>query len=412
MKIRTLVADDEFIICQGIQKFVDSHPDFSVVAVAEDGEIALEKAKEQEIDVFFVDINMPFLNGFEFIRALQENQPDAVIVIITGYDKFEYAREALKLGVFEYLLKPIMEEPFYEMLEKVKGRVLAREQENKYLAWAAMTLESNKQYLIGDLLKNALTGHLTSEELLFRGEYLGLDLPAAFTLTLIATDYVGERDVRGEWDEDLLYFMTENVAREVFGAAGQMSSCRDDFGNLVILSAPLAGEKEIMAFREVVENHAPVNCEVVQAGGDGISALQNAYAEATARLDELQGESTLIKALKADIEENYGRVDYALKDAAAAVGFSEPYISRVFSKETGSTFSDYLAAVRIRRAIALLADDRLKIYEVAEAVGYASQHYFPTSLKKSWVSAPRNIAKRINDKCNAAAVPFGRRFFR
>ena len=107
MKYRALVADDEPMIRRGICSFLGSNDDFEVVAEAEDGEIALEKAKTTAIDVFFVDINMPFLNGLDFIKELKKLYPEALVVIITGYDLFSYARKAVGLGVFDYVLKPL-----------------------------------------------------------------------------------------------------------------------------------------------------------------------------------------------------------------------------------------------------------------------------------------------------------------
>lgn len=106
MKFKALVADDEYMIRQGIIRFLNRYEEFEVVAEAEDGEMALELSMKTAVDVFFVDINMPFLNGLQFIEKLKQISPKALVVIITGYDCFEYAREALKLGAFEYLLKP------------------------------------------------------------------------------------------------------------------------------------------------------------------------------------------------------------------------------------------------------------------------------------------------------------------
>ena len=133
MKIKALVADDEYMIRRGIISFLNRYEDFEVVAEAEDGEMALELAQECSADVYFVDINMPFLNGLQFIEKLKGVQPNALVVIITGYDNFEYAREALKLEVFEYLLKPIMEDNFDEMISRVREKFQKENNEKKYL---------------------------------------------------------------------------------------------------------------------------------------------------------------------------------------------------------------------------------------------------------------------------------------
>ena len=97
MAYRVLVADDEYIIRRGIIRFLRKYEEMEIVAEAEDGGVAREFIENQEIDVAFVDINMPFLNGLGFIRQLKEISPKTVVVIITGYDDFEYAREGIRL---------------------------------------------------------------------------------------------------------------------------------------------------------------------------------------------------------------------------------------------------------------------------------------------------------------------------
>ena len=105
-------ADDEEIIRRGLAGFVRKDPDFHVAALAEDGEMALEMAQKQALDLVFVDINMPFMNGLSFVEKLLAFQPDVMVVIVTGYDDFHFVQQALRLGAADYLLKPVMEQPF------------------------------------------------------------------------------------------------------------------------------------------------------------------------------------------------------------------------------------------------------------------------------------------------------------
>lgn len=123
---KVLIADDEEIIRRGIAYFLKKDPEIQVVAQAEDGEMALDQAMEYRPDLLFVDINMPFLNGLDFIEKLKAVQPDALIIVITGYDDFKYAQKALRLGVFDYLLKPIMEKiPFTALCTRRRNNLAA-----------------------------------------------------------------------------------------------------------------------------------------------------------------------------------------------------------------------------------------------------------------------------------------------
>ena len=83
---KVLIADDEAIIRVGLARFVESDPEFRVVATAEDGRAALALAREHRPDLALVDINMPFINGIALTEQLVAMLPDIVIVIISGYD--------------------------------------------------------------------------------------------------------------------------------------------------------------------------------------------------------------------------------------------------------------------------------------------------------------------------------------
>lgn len=120
---KVLIADDEDIICRGLAGMVSKRQKLQVVALAEDGEIALEKAIETRPELMLVDINMPFLNGLEFIERIREVLPDVLIIIVTGYDDFEFVQKALRLGVADYVLKPVMEQSFFEVLDKAVERL-------------------------------------------------------------------------------------------------------------------------------------------------------------------------------------------------------------------------------------------------------------------------------------------------
>ncbi len=398
MGYKVLVADDEYIIRRGIISFLRQYDDFQLAAEAEDGEMAFELAKDISPDVYFVDINMPFLNGLQFIKKLKEINPRAVVVIITGYDRFEYAREALQLGVFEYLLKPLMEEPFDEMIQRIREKLLKEESEDKYLDWARSMLAQNRTYLASNFWQKALEGHYTREEIRERSQYLSLFLPEPFTVTVVSLDYQKMEDVKGTWNEDLLFFVAENIANEMFHGLVNPNSCQDRHGNLVVISkmvAQEAAEEQVETYCNMLESHLPVRSIVIQANGEDYGALAETYETAVSRLKELETGSAVIKDVKLYIEDNCSREDFSFQDAASHVNLSVPHLSRMFRREMGVTFIDYLTGVRIRKAIELLQNDQLKIYEIAELTGYANQHYFSNVFKKNLGVSPAEYRRLI-----------------
>lgn len=105
---KVLIVDDETIIREGVAEAIRGHcPEFGAILEARDGEEALNVALEAAPDVVITDIQMPNMNGLEFIEQLKAEHPDVAVILISGHDDFEYAQQGLKLGVSDYLLKPV-----------------------------------------------------------------------------------------------------------------------------------------------------------------------------------------------------------------------------------------------------------------------------------------------------------------
>lgn len=114
-----LILDDEDIIRQGIKKRIINF-DLNIGTIYEgaNGVEALEILKNNKVHIALVDINIPFINGLEFINQGIEVSKDTIFIIISGYDKFSYAQKAIEYGVFRYILKPINKKELKETLEE------------------------------------------------------------------------------------------------------------------------------------------------------------------------------------------------------------------------------------------------------------------------------------------------------
>ncbi len=137
-----LIADDENIIRRGLKSFVEKEEDFYVAGLAEDGQEALSLAEELSPDVCLVDINMPFVNGLDFIERLGKICPGCISVVVTGYDDFAYIQRALRLHVRDYLLKPVSEKDFTELMEKIRGILITKKKSSMADAWQSSSRES------------------------------------------------------------------------------------------------------------------------------------------------------------------------------------------------------------------------------------------------------------------------------
>lgn len=118
---KLMVVDDEQMIRDGIINFIiNSKIEFEVVGEAADGKQALEMMPELMPEVIITDICMPLLDGIEFIESAKLINPDLKVIIVSGYDDFEYAQKALRLGVFDYLLKPVQADRLVDILQRIK----------------------------------------------------------------------------------------------------------------------------------------------------------------------------------------------------------------------------------------------------------------------------------------------------
>ncbi len=115
-----LIVDDEPIVRNGICKMVPFH-DLKIDQVfqAENGEVAMSIFENNHIDICLLDINMPKMDGLEFARLAKEHQSDIKIAFLTGYDYFDYALQAIKVGADDYLLKPFSKKDVINLIEKL-----------------------------------------------------------------------------------------------------------------------------------------------------------------------------------------------------------------------------------------------------------------------------------------------------
>ena len=118
--VKLVVADDEERVCRLIVALGNwEELGIKVVGTAANGIQALELIRKEKTDILITDIRMPGLNGLELIEKVREISPDIKIMIISGYANFEYAQNALKQGVSDYLLKPINKDALNESLTKI-----------------------------------------------------------------------------------------------------------------------------------------------------------------------------------------------------------------------------------------------------------------------------------------------------
>ena len=131
---KAVLVDDEALIRDAISKTIQWETlGFELAATCQNAREVVKLLNEQPLDLVITDICMPFMDGLELSKYIYENYPQVMVVIISGYDDFDYAKQAVRYKVQDYLLKPITAAEFSQILQKIRGSLDKRVQEQRYL---------------------------------------------------------------------------------------------------------------------------------------------------------------------------------------------------------------------------------------------------------------------------------------
>ena len=165
--LNVLLVDDEKLERILIHKgYSWEENGFRIVGEAASGKEALEYMAYHHVDIVVTDINMPVMDGLEFSEKLLEKYPKCKVVIVTGFREFEYARKAIKLGVEEFLLKPINIKELAEVMNNLKNKLAKIKEEASKVAKLKESVEKNYDILKESLLLRLVEKRIDEEEAL------------------------------------------------------------------------------------------------------------------------------------------------------------------------------------------------------------------------------------------------------
>ncbi|WP_214627657.1 response regulator [Paenibacillus agaridevorans] len=222
MMLRLMIADDENLFREALRKSISwEELGYEICCEAENGDDALRKIHEFRPHVALVDINMPFLDGIGLAAEIKENNLNVCVIIITGYEEFTYARQAIEVGVDNYLLKPIDEEQLIKSLLTAKKKITRQMEELK------MKIQVHKP-----LLKELLLHHLLQGTMLFSVEdsiklknSLAIDPDTQPYRTIVME--IADSNGWSEEEKRLWAFAVSNVAREMLQKKCRFEICMD-----------------------------------------------------------------------------------------------------------------------------------------------------------------------------------------
>ena len=147
--LRVLIVDDEPLVRQLLKKIItwEEHG-LTISGEASDVDDAMKIIRTEQPDVVFTDIMMPGTNGLEFTKMIGEFNPAIRVVLVSGYDEFEYANQGIKLGVFDYILKPIDRDVLAKIADSLREDIAKERSREEEFAKIKDELNNNASYII------------------------------------------------------------------------------------------------------------------------------------------------------------------------------------------------------------------------------------------------------------------------
>lgn len=177
--LKVFLVEDEFVVREGIKRNVDWQANgYEFCGEAGDGELAFPMIQKCKPDIVITDIRMPFMDGLELSRLIKKEFPWMEIIILTGFEEFEYAKEAISIGVAKYLLKPISGDELLKEISDIADKIIEKKKEREIREKYAAEMEENLLKEKKELFHYLVTGSKSMAELLELAEHLKLDLSA------------------------------------------------------------------------------------------------------------------------------------------------------------------------------------------------------------------------------------------
>ena len=510
MNIKVLIVDDEKLERILIRKGFDWEENgFVIIGEASSGEEALEIVEKEKPDLVLTDISMTNMNGLELSEEILKKSPSCHIVIITGYREFEYARRAVKIGVEDFLLKPVSISDLSIIAIKVKEKIIKAKEEEQEVTMLKESALADQDIVMESFFQKLVEGEVLEDEAKRKLHLFGFDqLPMGYVVYNIRlrekTEIRSMKKVK-----DVIKLLEEEVASEHIsfthymhniivlvstgsqieswnlaerlhglietkidmGSTIGISDVHEDVKNIprsfmeserALSASVLLGRNRCITYKEYesiisqnqhrkdidwddfifsienglvekvqeyvteyltlirgskitdIEYYRLMTMDMLSKGattlnkyGSGLNQItgeDNLYRDirAISTVDEMEpylldslhnimdfhqkkknrrGRKVVEDALKY-VDQEIFSPDLSLNTAAAQIYSNESYLSRVFKKEMGVSLMEYILKKRIEESIRLLNTTDMKVYEIAEEIGFRDAHYFGICFKK------------------------------
>ena len=411
-----VVADDEDELREAVCTMIPWQDyGFCLVGSASNGLDALQLVEKHAPDLLLTDIRMPFISGIELARQVREVRPATNIAFLSGYDDFEYAKQAIQYNIISYMLKPLTREGLGAELRANRQKIDAQYALFRQTAPRPDRADQQAAMLMPLVLDEFAEPEEEQAEAYARRCGLlqdGADRPryTVMVSTLLRED--GGSGTEPTFAASVDRLACKYLRGVSFFAAGKVVSVLlgnpSDFDEYLHI---LADEIPQMADR-VLGRRCRIGVSRTVAG---LTELHSAYREAMEALrqgDRTEGGAQFISDLAPAVkggellcrralevlDQHYMEADLSLVSLSGLLDVSPNHLSACIKKYTGETFINILIRKRMEAARELLSASGLKVQEVSQRCGYTDQHYFSYCFKKYCGESPNAMRRRLEQE--------------
>lgn len=274
---KVLIVDDEPFILEGLKSLINwEEYGLEIAAQALNGIEAVDVLESLSINILITDIKMPKMNGLELIKYVKNKSLNIKCIVLSGYDDFEFVKEAAKLGIENYLLKPV---DINELIPTLMNSIKNIENEFNKIS----TMEQGISILRDNILLRWVTNDINENELLQKAPLLNIDLiKRGFVVSIVKIIQSVSSDSTVIQDTNLLRSSVCNICRHITSKNASTEIFYDSNGYIVLLFSNVNSGKDNLAFDDILGScisaiQINLNAKVFIAVGDFVSEYQNVH---------------------------------------------------------------------------------------------------------------------------------------
>ncbi|MBM6896224.1 response regulator [Pseudoflavonifractor capillosus] len=410
-----IVADDEDELREAVCSMIPwQEYGFNLVGSASNGLDALQLVEQYAPDLLLTDIRMPFISGIELARHVREVRPATNIAFLSGYDDFEYAKQAIQYNIISYMLKPLTLEGLGAELRTIREKIDAQFAMFRQAATRGAGQDLRTTMLMSQVLDEYAEPSDEAQITTYAQECGllrdSLDRPCYTVMVTSLLEEDGSNCTTPSFVSSINTLAAKYLRNVNFYSSGKVIS--------VLMGNPSDFEEYLHILADEIAQMADrilsKRCRIgVSRMVRSLTALHTAYKEAVEAVHQgdpsescvqfisdltpsAKGGNLLCQRALEALDQHYMDVNLSLVSLSTMLDVSPNHLSSCIKKYAGETFINILIRKRMEAARDMLTNSNLKIQDVAQRCGYTDQHYFSYCFKKYCGESPNALRRRLD----------------